>query len=67
VLNCAVRWMAWKILPVGGAGIRVSVDAEIRPGFGPDIIRLGGMHVRARVVIGRGVRNLHRVRIARRE
>ncbi len=51
---------------VGRIGVGVSVNAEIRARFSPDVIRLGRMDARARVEISRGVGNLRRVRITRR-
>ena len=54
-------------IAIGGEGVRIGVDPKIRPSFGPDIIGLGRMDADAGIVIGRGKRNLRRVRVARRD
>ena len=43
------------------------MKAKIRSSFGPNIVWLGRMHAYAGVVISRGIRNLRRVGVARRD
>ncbi len=52
---------------VGRFRVGIAVEAEIRASLRPDIIRLGRMDIFARVETGRGIRHLHRVRVARRD
>src|SRR5437899_885757 len=51
---------------VGRTWVGVGMNAEIRACFSPDVTRLGRMDAPARVEISRGVGNLRRTRITRR-
>src|SRR6476660_5736678 len=58
-------WIVEDVI-VGRIRVGVSVNAKIRACLSPDVIRLGRVNAPARVEISRGVGNLRRVWITRR-
>src|SRR5204862_1714137 len=58
----------WSIenIVIGGSRLSIGVDIKIRSGFCPDVVGLGGMNAFTRIEIGRCIRNLRGVWMARR-
>src|SRR5207249_7451209 len=59
----------WSIenIVIGGSRLSIGVDTKIRSGFCPDVVGLGGMNAFTRIEIGRCIRNLRGVWMARRD